>query len=114
MQTCSDVHEALAKGDFGKGGKSLAESYRKKCQEIFKYASKFSDSTSNSNHNSVTPSNNDIEKQSKVSSKSEDHINSKKHVNNSIDINKSKSKQYSTKTQEKTTAGSGANAQTEP
>ena len=115
LQTCSEVHDALVRGDFGKAGKSEAELYRKKCQEIFQYASKFKDpSTNSSNHNNVTPSNNDIAKQSKVISNSGDPINSKKHVNNSMDIKKSNSKQYSSKSQDKITAGSGANAQTEP
>ena len=107
MQTCSDVYNALIRGDFGKAGKSVAETYRKKCQELFQYASKFKDPSSNSsNHNSVPPSKNDTEKQSKVITNSGEPISSKKHVNNSMDINKSNSKQI--------TAGSGSNAQTEP
>ena len=47
-------------------------------------------------------------------SNSGDPISSKKHVNNSMDIKKSNSKQYSSKSQDKIAAGSGANAQTEP
>ena len=115
FQTCTDVYDALVRGDFGKAGKSEADSYRKKCQELFQYASKFKDSSTNSsNHNSTTPSKNDIEKQSKVISNSGDPINSKKHVNNSKDISKSSNKPYSKNTQNPISVGSGANAQTEP
>ncbi len=63
FQTCVEVYDMLASGDFGPAGKNVAETYREKCCHFFPYASKFkAATTSNSNNNNHNNSNsNEIE-----------------------------------------------------
>ena len=66
LKTCSDMYDNLLEGDLGGSkGKSAAESYRKKCAAVFKYATKFRDPLSSpAKPAKKCPSTNDIEEHS--------------------------------------------------
>ena len=107
-------------GEFGKAGKTTADSYRKQCEGLFKYATKFRDpsfpatpskaSSVTSNHNNISTSKNDIEdNQSKVNSGDGDVI---KLVNNTKNMHINNSKQSPKNAQAKSIAAS-ADSKTE-
>ena len=43
LEVCEDVHRSLVEGTFGAVGKSLSESYRASCREVFPLAQCFKD-----------------------------------------------------------------------
>ena len=43
LDVCEDVHQSLVEGTFGAAGKSLSETYRASCREVFPLAQCFKD-----------------------------------------------------------------------